>query len=344
MRFQVASTVIEHGGQSITATVSADAIPATQRNPSYGTAKAMCLRSKDGVGRTATHPGGRARAACSRGQARCDIRRRASEVGQDGKGRNCLCVVDGVFDVNICSRGGRLYTGDRREKIWPEDTETAFLDVAPRHLAEAELLAVWTGQRQGEKRTAYDGQNIHARQSKSIGKRRKVVHVTVPVAGPLKIVLDALLVRHDANTTLVTEDGKPWQPDRRGSFNGFRASWRKACEKAGIRDLTFNDLRGTAVTRLALAGSTEAQIATVTGHALAEVKSILDANYLNRDPELARQAIKNLEMRYAALAWRPVVIADTKPQPTADVVRLRTRKRAMTSKRAAYLERQARAS
>ena len=57
--------------------------------------------------------------------------------------------------------------------------------------------------------------------------------------------------------------GKPWTSD------GFRASWGKACKRAGIVGVTFHDLRGTAVTRLALVGCTEAQIATITGHSCA---------------------------------------------------------------------------
>ena len=65
--------------------------------------------------------------------------------------------------------------------------------------------------------------------------------------------------------------------------------------KAGIVGVTFHDLRGTAVTRLALVESTEAQIATITGHSLSDVKSILDANYLHRDPALGESAIRKLE-------------------------------------------------
>jgi len=72
----------------------------------------------------------------------------------------------------------------------------------------------------------------------------------------------------------------------------------KACKKAAITDVTF-DLRGTAVTRLALVGCTEAQIASITGHSLCDVRSILDAHYLHRDIELARAAITKLEMGYA---------------------------------------------
>lgn len=48
--------------------------------------------------------------------------------------------------------------------------------------------------------------------------------------------------------------------------DGFRTSSGKA--KIGIVGLTLNDLRGTSVKRLALAGCTEAEIAAITGHNL----------------------------------------------------------------------------
>ena len=61
--------------------------------------------------------------------------------------------------------------------------------------------------------------------------------------------------------------------------------------------VTFHDLRGTAVTRLAVAGCTDAEIATLTGHSLRDVHGILDAHYLNRDPALAESAVRKLESR-----------------------------------------------
>ena len=61
--------------------------------------------------------------------------------------------------------------------------------------------------------------------------------------------------------------------------------------------MTFHDLRGTAVTRLALVGCTEAEIATLTGPSMRDVRAILDANYLHRDPALAESAIRKLERR-----------------------------------------------
>lgn len=42
----------------------------------------------------------------------------------------------------------------------------------------------------------------------------------------------------------------------------------KLSDRAGIGDLTFDDLRETAVVRLAIAGATVPQIATFTSHSL----------------------------------------------------------------------------
>ena len=52
-----------------------------------------------------------------------------------------------------------------------------------------------------------------------------------------------------------------------------------------------------AIALSAIAGATEAEIATITGHSLRDVRSILDAHYLHRDPALAESAIAKLETR-----------------------------------------------
>lgn len=147
------------------------------------------------------------------------------------------------------------------------------------------LLALWTGQRQGDllrlSWSAYDGTHIRLRQSKT-GAR-----VVLPVGAPLKAALDA--AKKHGPLILTNSLRRPW------TSHGFQASWRIAAIKAGIVGVTFHDLRGTAVTRLAIVGCTEAEIATITGHSLRDVRSILDANYLHRDPALAESAIKKLE-------------------------------------------------
>jgi integrase len=195
----------------------------------------------------------------------------------------------GKITMNPCERGGRVYHGTRVDFVWSVEDEAAFLEHAPAHLHLPLLLALWTGQRQGDLLrlpwSAYDGAAIRLRQSKT-GAR-----VEIPVGAPLKAALD-VTTKHGP-IILTSTDKRPWTPD------GFRASWGKACTKSGIAGLTFNDLRGTAVTRLALVGCTEAQTAAITGHSLRDVRSILDAHYLHRDIELARTAITKLEMGYA---------------------------------------------
>ena len=122
------------------------------------------------------------------------------------------------------------------------------------------------------------------------------IAIEIPVGKPLRAALDELAKTKRSPVILLNSEGRSWTPD------GFRASWGKACQKAGITGLTFNDLRGTAVTRLALCECTEPQIATITGHSLRDVKSILDAHYLHRDRALAESAIHKLELVYTGTA------------------------------------------
>src|SRR6516165_5121397 len=191
----------------------------------------------------------------------------------------------GLIMANPCARGGRLYRANRVDKIWTEDDEAAFLRSAPAHLHLPLLLALWTGQRQGDLLrlpwSAYDGTHIRLKQSKT-GAR-----VVLPVGGPLKAALDA--TPKLSPIILVKRDSKPW------TSAGFQTAWCRACKHVGLIGLTYHDLRGTAVTRLAIAGATEAEIATITGHSLRSVRAILDAHYLARDPALAQSAIAKLE-------------------------------------------------
>lgn len=196
----------------------------------------------------------------------------------------------GLVPCNPCERPGKLYRSNRKDKIWQADDEAAFYEKAPPHLHLALTLALWTGQRQGDllalKWANYDGKSIRLVQQKT-GAR-----VTIPVGKPLRIALDECRGGQDADRAghiLQTLHGQPWTSD------GFRTSWRKACDLANIVGLTFHDLRGTAVTRLAVAGCSEAEIVTITGHSMKDVGSILDASYLHRDSKLAKSAIEKLE-------------------------------------------------
>jgi integrase len=194
-------------------------------------------------------------------------------------------VDRGKLSKNVCARGGRLYSSDRTEKLWTADHIERFMSAAYPELRLVLALALWTGQRQGDLLTlgwsSYRDGKIALKQGKT-GRR-----VTVTAGDTLRDILSR--APRKATTILVNTDGRPWTND------GFRTSWRKACAKAGIDDVTFHDIRGSTVTRLALSGATVPEIASVTGHSLKDVEAILDRHYLGGRMELAEAAILKLE-------------------------------------------------
>lgn len=178
----------------------------------------------------------------------------------------------------------RLHSADRSELIWLPEHIQAFMAAAPVELQRALILALHTGQRQGDLlRLAwsnYDGALVSLRQGKS-GRR-----VEIPCTKALRRMLDGL--NRDAAVILATKTGRPWKP------RYFKAQWEAATKAAGIADLHFHDLRGTAVTMLAEAGCTTPQIAAITGHSLKNVTAILD-KYLARTRVLAGEAVALFE-------------------------------------------------
>src|SRR5665647_1710285 len=117
----------------------------------------------------------------------------------------------------------------------------------------------------------------------ALRQRKTGAYVPIPVADALKDALDAAPRR--SPIMLTNSGGKPW------SESGFQGAWGKATMRAGIRGLTFHDLRGTAVVTLARAGCNEVEIYSITGHKPGDVQAILTTHYLPRDAEVAGNAI-----------------------------------------------------
>lgn len=202
----------------------------------------------------------------------------------------CNWALDrGLIAENPLERRGRTYRGTRADAIWSEDDEAKFLKAASPELGLALVLAAETGQRQGDllalEWSAYDGTAISLIQSKT------KVHVVIPCTAKLKALLDAEKAKRktDVPKILITSRGTAW------TSSGFRASWNKV--ECDIGKLTFHDLRGTAVTRLAVAGCSVPEIATISGHSLAQVNAVIDRHYLNRTRALADSAILKLEKK-----------------------------------------------
>jgi integrase len=112
--------------------------------------------------------------------------------------------------------------------------------------------------------------------------------IRIPSAAPLNAALYA--TPKEAITILTTTKKTSWTSD------GFRTSWSKAVAMAKIVGPTFYDLRGTAVTRLAVSGCTNAEIASFTGRSLKDVARVLDAHYLHSDPRLAESGLEKREL------------------------------------------------
>jgi integrase len=197
----------------------------------------------------------------------------------------------GITNYRPPERIERLYHANRSEKIWTEQHVAAFMAIGPDYMAigpdylqRALMLALETGQRQGDLLRlpwkAYDGTWIRLRQQK---RDRKV---SIPVTRRLRAVLEN--TPRISPIILTNSRGHPWLG------RSFRQSWIATCRKAGTKDLHFHDLRGTAVTRLAEAECSEAEIATITGPTLASVHTILE-RYLARTDKLAVAAIEKLE-------------------------------------------------
>ncbi len=196
-------------------------------------------------------------------------------------------VHNGQLTHNHLNRPGRLHKSSRVDKIWLPENVQAFMEIGSASLNNALTLALHTGQRKGDLLRLgwnnYDGTMLSLRQSKT---NRKVL---IPVTATLKNILDTL--PRTAMTILTNTRGMPWTAD------GFNTSWGKCARKAGIEDLTFHDLRGTAVTILAEQGCTNMEIASITGHSLKFVETILD-HYAARTKTLAQAAIHKLEQSW----------------------------------------------
>lgn len=195
----------------------------------------------------------------------------------------------------------RLYHVDRSEIIWLPEHIESFMAVAPVEMQRALILALHTGQREGDLLrlpwSAYDGDHIKLRQGKARRQGRLAPLVEVPCTAALRRMLDGMDRR--SPLILTTKTGQAFKN------RYFSQLWARATNKAGLQsvalpgldhpvELHFHDLRGTAVTLLSEAGCTPQQIATITGHSLKTVFRILE-RYLARTRGLAEQAIFNFE-------------------------------------------------
>jgi integrase len=199
----------------------------------------------------------------------------------------------GEIERNVLDKIKRVYRSGRADKIWLPPHVTEFANHATPEMYAALMLAMHTGQRQGDLLrlpwSAYDGKRIVLKQSK--GGRLVSIRCTVA----LRTHLDGMEKR--GPLILMTVSGRGWKK------RYFNQRWTAVVNKTAITDLHFHDLRGTAVTMLAEAGCTVPEIAAVTGHTLKHVTHILET-YLARTKSLADAAIIKLDRHAKRLRKR----------------------------------------
>lgn len=194
-----------------------------------------------------------------------------------------------IVDFNVAQGVKGLEIGQHVR--WPE--EAILWAAAPGNLIEpirrAIMLALHTGQRQGDCLAMcwshYDGEGIAVTQQKTGAK------VWIPAHEDLRAELDTW--PKVAETILTSSVGKPWAPS---SFPP--AASKEIRGKLQLAGLTFHGLRKSAAARLAEAGCSAHEIASITGHTSLAMVELYTKEARQRD--LASAAILRLETKRKA--------------------------------------------
>jgi integrase len=183
--------------------------------------------------------------------------------------------------------GLRLRTSKPRERVWSREEENRWLEAAlieDPHMTTGFLILQYTAQRPGDMLKMswpqYSGGAIRLRQQKTR------VALDVPVHPTLAEHLDGLQPS-STSLTIVAYRGRPVK------YGQFNERFRRIARRAGIEDAQARDLRRTAMLRMAEAGATTPQIASVSGHSIQATQRILET-YLPRNRALAEAAITRL--------------------------------------------------
>jgi integrase len=205
-----------------------------------------------------------------------------------------------VFSLAIARDGmkanpaaGLTMAGNRRRtELWMPEDIAAWLgysadDPSGPRWRLLLMLLLYTGQRIGDVLAMtwadYDGDYIKVVQQKTKAKADVYCHQVLKVEleswrGSQKVLGATILTRYD---------GKPL------SYNRVRNKTSEILGAINRRHLQLRDLRRTAATKLAEAGCTTPQIASITGHSIERCQRILDT-YVVKTRATAKAAIEKL--------------------------------------------------
>jgi integrase len=214
---------------------------------------------------------------------------RTADFGVQVLSRVLSYAVDplGKIAGNPCEGIKQLYRADRSEIIWTDADLVQLKASCSPAMAYAVDLAVHTGMRQGDlvrlcwSHIGADAIIIPTGKSK---RRREAI---VPLYDDLRAVLQSIPKR--STVVLSNNRGRPW------TSGTLATMFIRAKKTAGIEDLHFHDLRGTAATKFYVAGLSERVIAEILGWEEEQVAGII-RRYVGRNAA-TRAAIAQLNRK-----------------------------------------------
>ena len=174
-----------------------------------------------------------------------------------------------------------------RERILMEDEEERLLAVSPPHLKFMIIVGLQTGMRKGEvfklkwQNVDFDRRQISIKESKSNEERK------IPINSVLFSLLD-VLKSQDVQCEYVFANPATGMP-----YTDIKKSFCTACERAGIKDLRFHDLRHTFATRLVRRGVDLVIVKELMGHA----SIVTTQRYLHSQADVKFQAVESLTLK-----------------------------------------------
>ena len=191
-----------------------------------------------------------------------------------------------------------------RKRVLTEDEELRLLEVAEPYLKSLILVALYTGMRKGEifnlkwQDVDFEESEITVTKSKS-GKDR-----CISINSVLLNLLYAQKAQNGESEYVFTnpKTGKP--------YTDIKRSFTSACEKAGIEDLHFHDLRHTFASRLVRNGFDLNTVKELMGH----YSITTTQRYLHSQAEEKMRAVESLvgQKKKNVLQWQKSV------KPVAD--------------------------
>ena len=187
-------------------------------------------------------------------------------------------VQNGELDTNPAEGIKGIYQPNYRAELILRPEELALIvQNLTREASRAVRFAAATGIRREDlcklRWASVDGNRLEF----ATGKSRLRKTVSVPLMGDAEAIVDEVRAEREAAISegkvpsaflLLTQRGTPWKPD------SLTQAFVRAAAVAGVEGRTFNDLRGTAITRFAIADISNEKIADIVGWEVANVSQI----------------------------------------------------------------------